>query len=124
MREILPKYLTKARRPTLPLTCSPRSASSAMDRSRRSDATASCSKRPPHTNAVTDGQVVPVLLQNGANSVEIAKRTRLRPNRWECSFAAGWGRPFSARRRRVERRHHADARASRRRATAALPEGC
>ena len=27
---------------------------------------------------------------------EGAKRTRLRPNRWECSLAAGWWRPVSA----------------------------
>jgi len=27
---------------------------------------------------------------------EGAKRTRLRPDRWECSLAAGWWRPVSA----------------------------
>lgn len=39
------------RRPTLPSTFLPSSASSAMDRSNRTDATARCSKRQAHMNA-------------------------------------------------------------------------
>ena len=45
------KYLMKAGRPTLPSMCAPSSGSSAMARSSKSDATASCSKPQAIVNA-------------------------------------------------------------------------
>ena len=62
-------------RSVLPSMCLPSSGSSAIDRSSRSVATSSCSKWHAHDERFIDGlQIVPVLIESGANAVEIAER--------------------------------------------------
>ena len=71
------KHLMKDSRSVLRSMCLPSSGSSAMDRSSRSDATASRSKRQADTNAsLTVSRSFPFSVESRANGVEIAERRK------------------------------------------------
>ena len=72
------KYLMKAGRPdaSVDVLCRARDRAR-CDRSSRSDATASCSKRQARRERFIDGrEIVPVLIERGANGVEVAERRK------------------------------------------------